>query len=124
MDCDFAAELQRIYDSEINVRIDWMWDGGINVQLGDQMGGFEALETVNTVAEIVPWLQEPLRTSTPRPRMPGHSIPRFTSGLRSACSNLRESASKCAARIAAHHMQRHPSSTNCSGSCAVIAGVR
>jgi hypothetical protein len=28
-------ELQRIYDSEINVRISWLWDGGIDVRLGD-----------------------------------------------------------------------------------------
>jgi hypothetical protein len=63
---DLAAELQRIYDSEINVRIDWMWDGGINVQLGDAMGGFEALETVNTVAEIVPWLQEAIAHFYPK----------------------------------------------------------
>jgi hypothetical protein len=26
---DLATELQRIYDSEINLRIDWLWDGGI-----------------------------------------------------------------------------------------------
>ena len=28
---DFAVELQRIYDSEINIRISWLWDGGIDV---------------------------------------------------------------------------------------------
>jgi hypothetical protein len=28
-------ELQRIYESEINVRISWLWDGGIDVRLGD-----------------------------------------------------------------------------------------
>ena len=25
---DLATELQRIYDSEINVEIAWLWDGG------------------------------------------------------------------------------------------------
>src|SRR5258706_6853570 len=35
-------ELQRIYDSEINVRIGWLWDGGSDVRLGDGMDGFLA----------------------------------------------------------------------------------
>ena len=48
---DLAIELQRIYDSEINVRIGWLWDGGIEVQLGDDMNGYLAEETV-TVGEI------------------------------------------------------------------------
>jgi hypothetical protein len=26
---DLTEELQKIYDSEINVEIGWMWDGGI-----------------------------------------------------------------------------------------------
>ena len=28
---DLTTELQRIYDSEINIRISWLWDGGIDV---------------------------------------------------------------------------------------------
>ena len=55
---DLATELQKIYDSEINIRIGWLWDGGIEVRLGDDMNGYLAEETVRTVAEIVPWLQE------------------------------------------------------------------
>ena len=55
---DLAAELQRIYDSEINLEIGWFWDGGIDVRLGDRMNGFLAEETVGSVEEIVPWLQE------------------------------------------------------------------
>jgi hypothetical protein len=27
---DPAVELQKIYDSEINVRLNWMWDGGVS----------------------------------------------------------------------------------------------
>jgi len=54
---DLAAELQRIYDNEINVRAFWFWCGGFTVQLGDQMNGYEAEETVGSVAEILPWLQ-------------------------------------------------------------------
>jgi hypothetical protein len=49
---DLAAELQRIYDSEINIRISWLWDGGIEVRLGDEMNGFLAEETVKSASEI------------------------------------------------------------------------
>jgi hypothetical protein len=30
---DLAAELQKIYDSEINIELSWFWDGGIEVRL-------------------------------------------------------------------------------------------
>ena len=55
---DLAGELQRIYDSEINVEIGWFWDGGIDVRLGDRMNGYLAEENVSSVSEILPWLQE------------------------------------------------------------------
>jgi hypothetical protein len=54
---DLATEHQRIYDSEINLRIDWLWDGGIRVALGDEMNGFVAEESVDSVAGLVPWLE-------------------------------------------------------------------
>ena len=57
-DVGFAAELQKIYDSEINVRISWLWDGGIDVRLGDDMNGYLAEENVRSMSEILPWLQE------------------------------------------------------------------
>jgi hypothetical protein len=31
---DLAVELQKIYDSEINIRIGWFWDCGIEIRLG------------------------------------------------------------------------------------------
>jgi len=34
------------------------WDGGITVRLGDKMNGYLAEETVNSVADVLPWLQE------------------------------------------------------------------
>jgi hypothetical protein len=55
---DLATELQKIYDSEINVEIGWLWDGGIDVRLGDKMNGFLAEENVAAVDDILPWLQE------------------------------------------------------------------
>ena len=51
-------ELQRIYESEINVRISWLWDGGIDIRLGDEMNGYLAEENVSSTGDIVPWLQE------------------------------------------------------------------
>lgn len=55
---NLAAELQKIYASEINVRIGWFWDCGIEVRLGDEMNGFVAAETVPSVSDVIPWLQE------------------------------------------------------------------
>lgn len=55
---NIADELQPIYDSEINIRISWLWDGGIDVWIGDDLNGYRAQDTVVSVADIVPWLQE------------------------------------------------------------------
>jgi hypothetical protein len=63
---DLAVELQKSYDSDINVRIGWFWDGGIAIRLGDDMNGYLAEETVGTVAEIVPWLQEAIAHFYPK----------------------------------------------------------
>ena len=47
-------ELQKMYDSEINVDIGWIWDGGIDVSIGRE----EAVTgKVKTVAELLLWLQ-------------------------------------------------------------------
>jgi hypothetical protein len=51
---DLADELQRIYESEINAKISWFWDGGVTVRLGEKMNGFLAEDTVNSVADILP----------------------------------------------------------------------
>jgi DNA-directed RNA polymerase subunit RPC12/RpoP len=55
---DLAIELQKIYDSEINIEIGWLWDGGIEVRLGDKMSGYVAEENLTSTAEILPWFQE------------------------------------------------------------------
>ena len=54
-------ELQKIYDSEIHVDIGWLWDGGIDVRLGDD----EITGHVETVAEVLPWLQEAIARHYP-----------------------------------------------------------
>ncbi len=51
-------ELERIYDNEINVRISWLWDGGIDVWLGDELNDYLAQENVSSFEAVVPWLQE------------------------------------------------------------------
>jgi hypothetical protein len=45
-------ELQKIYDSEIDVSISWLWDGGIDVKLGDEMNGHDA------EVEVVGWTRQ------------------------------------------------------------------
>jgi hypothetical protein len=55
---DLTIELQKIYDSEINIEIGWLWDGGIEVRLGDKMSGYLAEEHLTSTAEILPWFQE------------------------------------------------------------------
>jgi hypothetical protein len=55
---DLAVELHKIYDSEIDVRIGWFRDGGIEIRLGHDMNRYLTEETVRTVAEIAPWLHQ------------------------------------------------------------------
>ena len=55
---DLAQDLQKIYDIEINISVRWFWDCGITLRLGDEMNGFLAEETVQSAADILPWLQE------------------------------------------------------------------
>lgn len=55
--------LQNLYDSEINVRISWNWDGGIDVQLGGLPGYNEntepdAKDNVRTLDEAEAWFIE------------------------------------------------------------------
>jgi hypothetical protein len=55
---DVAAELQKIYDSEINIELSWLWDGGVELRLGDRLNGFVAETNVPLVADVIAWLQE------------------------------------------------------------------
>ena len=63
---NLADELQRIYDSEINIRISWLWDGGIDVWIGDDLSGYRAQDTVASVADIVEWLQDAIAHFYPK----------------------------------------------------------
>jgi hypothetical protein len=43
--------LERLYASEINLRIEWVWDGGIAWTLGDEFNGWGARGVSPSVAE-------------------------------------------------------------------------
>jgi hypothetical protein len=47
---DPAEILQRLYDSELNLRLGWIWDAGVAWQLGDKRNGWKATGTEATVA--------------------------------------------------------------------------
>jgi hypothetical protein len=52
----------RIYDSEFHLDIGWLWDGGINIDLNNGA----VTGHVNTVAEILPWLQKAIAEYAPQ----------------------------------------------------------
>jgi len=58
---DLATELQKMYDSEFHVDIGWLWDGGIDVSLGNE----EYKTNVATVREVLPWLQKTIAEHYP-----------------------------------------------------------
>ena len=54
---DCAQLLQDLYESEINARLEWFYDGGFSVSLGDVLHGWSASENVRTFASAVEWLR-------------------------------------------------------------------
>jgi hypothetical protein len=49
-------ELQKIYDSEINVSISWLWAGGIDMRRYCEW--LSCCAELHSMSEVVPWLQE------------------------------------------------------------------
>ena len=49
--------LADLYNSEINASISWLWDGGIDVSLGDDLNGFVTGDQVATLAQAAEWLR-------------------------------------------------------------------
>jgi hypothetical protein len=96
---DLAAELQKIYDSEINLRISWLWDGGIDARLGDEMNGYPAEENVRSVDEIIPCSRRPSRTFYPSPRTQLRSIQNCGVAPRPGCFGRHLSTLRRAKRI-------------------------
>ena len=61
-----AWELQRLYDSEINVQIFSFWDGAWMVMLGDEINGFQKPDwDTCELHEIVPAIRELAREHYP-----------------------------------------------------------
>jgi hypothetical protein len=80
--------------SEINASISWVWNGGIVVELGDPLNGYEAEGKVSTFSEAALWL--PARRAPARcTRSPNTS--RGTRALRDSTrhSNTSETRQKC-----------------------------
>lgn len=50
--------LQRLYDSEINAKIEWFWDSGFDVTLGDHMNGYVDSMNTRDWAEAEAWLRD------------------------------------------------------------------
>ncbi len=60
------SELQLIYDSEINVRIESFWDGGYRVAVGDELNGLHwHKDAKGDVAAILPALQSLIKAHYP-----------------------------------------------------------
>ena len=55
---DIEAVINDLYASEINASISWAWDGGIDLELGDPLNGYDAYGKVSTVAEVAAWLRD------------------------------------------------------------------
>ena len=50
--------LQALYASEINASTSWLWDGGIDVALGEELNGYKAESKVGTMREAAIWLRD------------------------------------------------------------------
>jgi len=48
--------LQSIYDQEFNAKIEWFWDAGITVTLGDTANGWGESKTFDTMSGAINWL--------------------------------------------------------------------
>jgi hypothetical protein len=55
---DLEEILSALYESEINAAISWLGDGGIDVELGDPLNGYDADGKVSTFAEATAWLRD------------------------------------------------------------------
>jgi hypothetical protein len=54
---EHAQVLQDLYDSEINARVEWFYDGGFSVSIGDMLNGWKASQNLRTLIEAVDWLR-------------------------------------------------------------------
>ena len=45
--------LQQMYDSEINITLDWFWDAGVDVKIGNDYTGYKYEGTFRDVATAI-----------------------------------------------------------------------
>ena len=64
-DRNIGAILDDLYASEINTSISWLWDGGIDLKLGDALNGYKAEGKASTFAEAAAWLRDQACTHYP-----------------------------------------------------------
>lgn len=50
---NYLEELQKIYESEINVSIETFFDDGVSVKIGDNLNGFKFRKTLKTYSEAM-----------------------------------------------------------------------
>jgi hypothetical protein len=55
---DLEEILASLYASEINASISWLWDGDIDVKLGDALNGYKVEGKVGTFVETAEWLRD------------------------------------------------------------------
>lgn len=55
---DKIEALQAIYNAEINFSISTFRDGGFTAKIGDEVNGFVASETFETLAGAMNWITE------------------------------------------------------------------
>jgi hypothetical protein len=61
-------ELQKIYDSEINVELSWLPLSAISAKLGNESYGFNEQGVVSVMSEVLPWLQTAIHKHFPESR--------------------------------------------------------
>lgn len=64
--------LQDLYDNEINFSISCFWDGGFDVRLGDEMNGWKANASFDTIEEAILFLEESARENYPKAFQPAN----------------------------------------------------
>jgi len=70
---DLEEILISLYASAINVSISWLWDGDIDVKLGDPLNGYKVEGKVGTVTEIAEWLRDQAVRHYPNSELLGSS---------------------------------------------------
>ena len=68
---DVGLILQKIYDSEINIRIGWFWDGGIDYGIGhwghpQNKNDTDDKNANRDIAEAVSWLVADIKSRFPK----------------------------------------------------------